>query len=474
MAEDTRPLWRYTALEIVDGIRLRRFSARAVVTSVLSRIEASNRAVNAVISVQAEDALMRADALDAMFANSGVVLPLHGVPVTTKINSDQQGLPTTNGTVAYKDRIAQADHPAIANLREAGAVIVGRTNAPSFSMRWATENDLHGRTYNPWHNDHVAGGSSGGAASAVAVGLGPIAHGNDGGGSLRYPAFCCGAMGLRPSFGRIPSHPSRGMPEVAFGGQLLSVPGPIARSVGDLRAAYLAMARGTARDPWWVPVPTDLPKPRLPIKVAVCFDPTKTGIHASTRTAIQRAAGALSSAGYAIEEVEPPQFNDTVELWHALASHARASMAPLIMQHGDVGARRLHELTVSRNPFTEKRFIEALTRRTGLMRAWALFHETSPLLLCPTSNGPPFRVGDDVRDQASADEMYRLIAPMFASSALGFPSISVPTGAEDGLPLGVQLMATRFREDLLLDAAEAIERSWPMNTPVDPIDPKSH
>jgi amidase len=146
MAEDTRPLWRYTALQIVDGIRLGRFSARAVVASVLSRIEASNHAVNAVISVQAEDALMRADALDAMFAKSGVVLPLHGVPVTTKINSDQQGLPTTNGTAAYKDRIALADHPAVANLREAGAVIVGRTNAPSFSMRWSTENELHGPT----------------------------------------------------------------------------------------------------------------------------------------------------------------------------------------------------------------------------------------------------------------------------------------------------------------------------------------
>jgi amidase len=471
MADDARPLWRFTALQIVDGIRLGRFTVRAVVESVLSRIEASNFAVNAVISVQAEAALARADALDAMFARSGVVLPLHGVPVTTKINSDQQGLPTTNGTVAYKDRIAQADHPAITNLREAGAVIVGRTNTPSFSMRWSTENELHGRTHNPWHKDYVAGGSSGGAASAVAVGLGPIAHGNDGGGSLRYPAFCCGVLGLRPSFGRIPSHPGPGMPEVAFGGQLISVAGPIARSAGDLRAAYLAMGKGTPRDPWWVPVPTDLPKPRHPIKVAVCFDPTGTGVHASTRTAIQRAAGALSAAGYAIEEAEPPQFNDAVELWHAIASHARASMAPFITQHGDAGARRLHELTVSRNPFTERRFIEALARRTGLMRAWAVFHETFPLLLCPTSNGPPFRVGEDVRDQASADEMYRLIAPMFASSALGFPSISVPAGVEDGLPLGVQLMATRFREDLLLDAAEAIERSCGMDTP---IDPRSH
>lgn len=466
MAGDARPLWRYAASEIVQGIAARAFSVREVLDSVLTRLDNVNPAVNAVVSVQADAARARADELDALAA-SGTLLPLHGVPVTTKINVDQQGLPTTNGTVFFKDRIAQADHPAVGNLRDAGAILIGRSNTPSFSMRWSTENEFHGRTHNPWARDRVAGGSSGGASAAVAVGIGPIAHGNDGGGSLRFPAFCCGVLGLRPSVGRVPSAPPPGMPDVAYAAQMISVQGPIARSAGDLRLTFTAMSKPNIRDPWWTPAPHDYPDNGT-VRVAVSFDPTGSGVDPSTRRAIQKAADALAAAGYQVIEAEPPRFNDAVALWHALASQARNGMAPLIREHGDAGAKRLHELTVSRNTYDERRFVAALAQRTTLMRAWAEFHAAHPLLLCPVANDRPFRFGDDTRDQESVDAMYRSIAPLFPSSALGSPSLSVPVGVEEGLPIGVQLMAGRFREDLLLNAAAALEAHFGVATPVDP------
>jgi amidase len=163
--------------------------------------------------------------------------PLHGVPVTVKINVDMCGHAITNGVVAFKDHRATDDSPVVANLRRAGAVIIGRTNTPAFSVRWFTENDQHGRTYNPWSRAHTPGGSSGGASSAVAAGMGAIAHGNDLAGSVRYPAYCTGVHGLRPSFGRVPAFLPSAKEERPLSMAMMSVQGPLARHVADLRLA---------------------------------------------------------------------------------------------------------------------------------------------------------------------------------------------------------------------------------------------
>ena len=193
----------------------------------LARIHAVNPALNAIVRVLEKEALVAADAADQALAAGAPLGPLHGVPVTTKVNVDQAGCPTDNGIVALHDLVAFEDSPPVAALRASGAVIVGRTNVPAFSLRWFSDNDLHGRTVNPWQAGVTPGGSSGGAAVAVATGMGPVGHGNDLGGSVRYPAYCCGVVGLRPTSGRVAAFNPTAQEERGIAPQLMSVQGPL-------------------------------------------------------------------------------------------------------------------------------------------------------------------------------------------------------------------------------------------------------
>jgi hypothetical protein len=186
-----------TASDVAALIARREVSAREVTTATLSRIDAQNPSLNAIVQHMSDEALATADAIDAALRRGEAPGPLAGVPITIKVNVDQTGHATTNGLVTQKDMIAAEDSPVIANLRRAGAVIVGRTNTPAFSLRWFTRNGLHGATKNPHDAGLTPGGSSGGAGSAVATGMGAIAHGTDIAGSVRYPAYACGVHGLR-------------------------------------------------------------------------------------------------------------------------------------------------------------------------------------------------------------------------------------------------------------------------------------
>jgi amidase len=237
------------ACDIAALIARRDVSAREVTTATLSRIDAQNPALNAIVQHMPDEALAAADAIDAALRRGEPPGPLAGVPMTIKVNVDQTDHATTNGLVSQKDLIAAEDNPVVANLRRAGAVIVGRTNTPAFSLRWFTRNGLHGATKNPHDATLTPGGSSGGAGSAVATGMGAIAHGTDIAGSVRYPAYACGVHGLRPSLGRVPGfNPSGG--DRLIGGQLMAVSGPLARSIPDLALALGAMAAPDPRDPW--------------------------------------------------------------------------------------------------------------------------------------------------------------------------------------------------------------------------------
>src|SRR6478752_1446480 len=222
----TEAIWRWSATRVAAAIRSREISAREAVDASLSRMAEVNGKLNAVTVDLADRAVAAADV---------PLGPLHGVPVTIKENVDQEGCATTNGVVAFRDMIAPADCPAVANLKSAGAIIVGRTNTPAFSFRIDTVNDLRGRTYNPWSKTRTPGGSSGGAASSVAAGITPLAHGTDIAGSIRFPAYACGIAGIRPSFGRVPSYNPTQAAERSLSSQLMSVQGPLARTVADLR-----------------------------------------------------------------------------------------------------------------------------------------------------------------------------------------------------------------------------------------------
>ncbi len=198
------PLWQLSAQDLVARIARREVTATQVTQSVLDRIDEVNPSYKALPEVLHAQALAAAQQADQAQAAGLALGALHGVPVTIKVNVDTAGRPTTDGIVAAQHNTAATDSPLVSALRKAGAIIVGRSNTPAFSLRWFTDNDLHGRTLNPFDATRTPGGSSGGAACAVATGMGPIAHGNDYGGSVRYPAWACGVVGLRTTVGRVP------------------------------------------------------------------------------------------------------------------------------------------------------------------------------------------------------------------------------------------------------------------------------
>ncbi|MEO3475755.1 amidase family protein [Roseomonas sp. CAU 1739] len=462
--------WRWDATDMARAIRLRAISAREATQSVLARCAEVNPAINAVVEVLGEEALAAANAADTALARGDALGPLHGVPVSTKINVDQKGVATSNGCVPLASLVAKEDSAVVGNLRRAGAILFGRTNTPALSMRWFTENDLHGRTLNPWSAEHTPGGSSGGAAAAVAAGIGPIAHGNDLGGSVRYPAYACGVAGIRPSFGRIPAYNPTAAAERPISAQLMSAQGPLARSVRDLRLALSVMAQGDARDPWWMPAPlTGAPRPR-PIRVALCPDPMGGGVHPAVREAAEHAGRILAAAGYVVEQVSPPDFPGTVEDWEAFSrTEGRIALADGFAKLGDEGAQQTFAAMMARAPeLSLAAWAATAARRTARQRAWAAFLADHPILLLPVSLEPPFPQGLDLQGTQAFDSVFRAQAPMLAAPLLGLPGVSVPTGLADGLPMGVQIMAARWREDLALDAAEVIEAACPMPTPIAP------
>ena len=460
------PLWTWSATALARGIAQGDVSSRQAVQASLDRMAQVNPGLNAIVGDMRASALQAADAADAAVARGDRLGPLHGVPVSIKANVDLRGEPNSNGVVAFAGNIAADDSAVVANLRQAGAVLVGQTNTPAFSMRWDTDNALHGRTRNPWSDQHTPGGSSGGASACVAAGMAPIAHGNDFAGSVRYPAYCTGLFGLRPSFGRVPSFNPSSTAERPFHLQLMSVQGPLARCVADIRLALAAMSQEDVRDPWWVPAPLAPAAASGPCRVALSTDPMGTGVHPHVAAALQRAASALQDAGYTVEPVDPPAMADAVAGWHALArGEAAQFLADAVQRHGDAAIRQCFEWHMGRDVPTPAQYRLALAGRAQQLRAWSLFLRDHPIVLCPVSLAPPFLHGADTASEDSFYDIVRSQAPCFAVPFLGLPALAAPTGLADGLPTGVQLIAARFDEGRLLDAAEVLEQRFPFAFP---------
>lgn len=313
-ASPAAALWRLDAWALTELIRRREVSAREVTDSVLARVQAVNPRIGALAEVMADEARAAAEACDRALSAGLAPGALHGVPVSVKVNVDTAGHATTDGIVGLKDKLAVCDSPLVAHLRAAGAVIIGRSNTPAFSLRWFTDNDLHGRTLNPFDAAVTPGGSSGGAAAAVATGMGAIAHGNDYGGSIRYPAYACGVVGLRTTVGRVPSYKASA-PSRVLSNQMMAVQGPLTRSVADAWLALRVMAQGSPLDPQWVPAPLDCPETAQPLRVAVfkrsaCHDADPIVV-----AAIEQAAAWLAKAGCVVEEAEPPHFEEGAQQW---------------------------------------------------------------------------------------------------------------------------------------------------------------
>ena len=469
----SEPIWRWSATRVAAAIRSREISAREALDDCLARMAAVNGKINAVTVDLSDQAREAAERADRAVAEGSPLGPLHGVPVTIKENADQQGCATTNGVVAYRDVIAPTDCPAVANLKKAGAIIVGRTNTPAFSFRIDTVNDLRGRTYNPWSRTHTPGGSSGGAASSVAAGITALAHGSDIAGSIRFPAFACGIAGIRPSFGRVASYNPTQAVERSLSSQLMSVQGPLARCVADLRLGLSAMAARDARDPWWIGAALEGPIPSKPVRVTVVTaadDLAGIAPHPDVAAALTQAARWLADAGYDVVAERTPGFTRAQQLWFEMQlPEFREYLLPAIEKDGDDGIRTATRLMLDNVPATGALpYMKALAERARLVRDWTALLDRVPLVLAPVSAAPVYAQGFDVENAARTRTVWRECSTLMAVPVLGLPAAVVPTGTAGGLPLGVQLIGPRFREDLCLAAAEAIEARAGALTPLDP------
>ena len=458
-------LWRLSAAEIAALIRSKKVSAKEAATAALARLDAVNPKINAVVDHRPEDVLAQASAVDAAIGRGEDAGPLGGVPVTVKVNIDQAGFATTNGLKLQRDAIAKSNNPVIDNLRKSGAVILGRTNCPAFSYRWFTTNLIHGDTRNPRDPGITPGGSSGGAGAAVAAGIGHIAHGTDIAGSIRYPAYACGVHGLRPTMGRIAAF-NAALPERPIGPQISAVSGPLARTIGDIRIALAAMSAKDYRDPWWVPAP--LEGPAMPKRVAMCLNPDGLDPVPEVKAAVADAGKRLARAGWIVEEIaNTPPLREAADLqtklWLGDGYEAQLEMAE---REGDPGALAcLRGNRAKVHPFD---LSKTLTRRLTLTREWLAFFEHYAVLLMPVSGELPFPDQLDRKDEASFARVWHAQLPQIAIPFMGLPGLTVSTGLVGRVPVGVQLVSGRYREDLCLAAGEAIEAGGTPSAAIDP------
>ena len=462
-------LWRLSAIDLAALVRSKKVSAKEAVAAALARLDAVNPKINAVVDHRSDDVLKEASRVDAAIARGEDAGPLAGVPVTVKVNIDQEGFATTNGLKLQAGAIAKSNSPVIDNLRKAGAVILGRTNCPAFSYRWFTTNLIHGDTKNPRDSGLTPGGSSGGAGAAVAAGIGHIAHGTDIAGSIRYPAYACGVHGLRPTVGRIAAF-NAALPERTIGPQISAVSGPLARTIADLRIALAAMSSKDVRDPWWVPAP--LEGPPVQKRAALCLNPDGLDPVPEVKAAVADAGKRLARAGWTVEEISnTPPLREAADwqtkLWLGDGYEAQLEAAE---KEGDPGALAcLRGNRANVFPFDQAAFSKALTRRATLTREWLQFFESYAVLLMPVSGELPFPDNLDRKDGASFARVWRAQLPQIAIPFMGLPGLTVSTGLVGKIPVGVQVVSGRYREDLCLAAGEAIEAGGAPPSPIDPV-----
>lgn len=461
-------LWCLDAGHVAYGIRNGEFSAREVVTACLGRLEETNPIINALTEVRPEAALEAADASDRAVAKNEELGPLHGVPVTIKGNVDVEGWATVNGCAAFTENIAPAHSSCVQNWLHAGVIILGHTNTPEFCVRWETSNEVFGVTENPWKSGYTPGGSSGGAAASLAVGITPLAQGNDLGGSLRHPAQACGIASIRPSQGRVPNWTATAPPR-SIGIQLMEVQGPMARRVSDVRLGLQAMSGRDWHDPWWVPAPLEARNEDKPI-VALVVDPAGGGVDQQVALGVKHAGELLGNAGYQVEEIEPPSVSEAADIWRMicigeLLTHLEPAVKDIC---GPLLLRTLDHYRAALPNFSTENYNNAFAQRENVLRDWLGFMERYQLIVAPVSTEPPLMTDADIESPDATLSVIDSFRMTVAINALGLPAAVVPVGIEDHFPQVVQIIGAPFEEMRCLAAAEAIEMQVEPLTPINP------
>jgi amidase len=396
--------------------------------------------------------------------------PFHGVPFTVKESLDLRGSATTLGLRAFVAAMPTQDAPTVERLRAAGGIPLGHTNCPTLTLRWHTTSELWGITLNPWDAAVTPGASSGGEAAALATGMSPLGLGSDGLGSLRWPAQCCGIAVLKPTLGRIPNASSTmGGEASAIGAAITTVVGPMARRVADLRAAHDVLAGPDRYDPWAVPAPLAGPPAIRPLRVALVSRPCGEPVAPSVAEGLDRAAAVLADDGYLVEEAEPPSVDLAAQTLLLMLSTPDLmatwkQVGPMLPRDTDRFLRDFYEAAGVTDPVTTLR---SFGTRASLLRTWDEFLDEYPLILGPICTDAPFAAGVDLEPGAVAATIRSLRLTM-AVNALGLPAVALPVGICAGLPQAVQVIGPRYREDLCLEAAQALEDRLGIITPIDP------
>lgn len=455
MAED---IYYAAATKLAEHIRTKALSPVEVMRVHLDRIEAINPKINAVVTL-AEDALERARAAEEAVVRGQIKGPLHGVPFTAKDCFNTQSVRTTRGSKLFAEHIPNADATAVRRLKEAGAILIGKTNLPEFALRAETVNLLFDRTLNPWNTDRTAGGSSGGEAAAIAAGLSPLGIGTDLGGSNRLPSHYCGIVGFKPTHGRIPL--SGSWPELM--NRHMHV-GPIARTVGDVALALEVLSGADGVDPYSSPaqppqfenLTTDLP----PLKIGFFTVGPFTPVAQEIQEAVSKAASELAAMGCTIEEVSFP-WEDRLPIdlcMDIVVAEGQHYFDALTRDHQDELTPAMQDLLGLPMPPIEM-YLDQVHKRELLARDVTQFFAQYDLLLCPTAplTAHPHEAETLLISKKETGPGHA--ANITATFGLtGHPALSIPFAiSAEGLPIGVQLAGRPFAESILLHAATALE-----------------
>jgi Asp-tRNA(Asn)/Glu-tRNA(Gln) amidotransferase A subunit family amidase len=452
------------AVKMAELVRSKEVSPVELAEAHLKRIEKLNPRLNAYVHVDA--ARVRRDACAAEWAiqNKAGLGSLNGVPISIKSSIDVAGHRCEAGTKLRAGYVSSHDAPLVSRLRAAGAVILGVTNTPELLMAWETDNLLYGRTNNPWDLSRTPGGSSGGEAAAIAAGCSAGGVGSDGGGSIRVPAHFCGICGLKPTPGRIPAtgHFPNSLGPFSF----LGVVGPMARTVADLRALFEVMQGPDDGDTFAAPVPIRNPSPAELKKIRIGFfeHDGRTPVTAETRAAVRSAALALERAGFQVVESRPDGLEQAQELWWKFFGIAGAMLlGPMISGSNCELSPILQEFsgwTSAEPPHTAESLLNTWIQRDVLRLQFFARMKEVPVLLCPVASIPAFRHGERSWTVEGKQVSY-LDAWSYCEwfNLLGMPAATVPIApSPEGLPIGVQIVASPWQEEIVLAVAAAVER----------------
>ena len=455
------------AYELAALMRSGKLSPVELMEACLARIEETNPALNAFIAMKPEKALEEAGAVAERIARGEDPGPLAGLPLGVKELEDVEGFPSTHASLPYKDNWPERDSVQVERLRKAGAIVVGKTNAPEFGATAFTKNLLYGVTRNPWNPERTPGGSSGGSSAAIAAGMVPLATGSDGGGSIRIPAAYTGCFALKPHYGRIPRGPFD-MLEWSD----TTCHGPITRTVRDA-ALYMDAVVG--------PHPADpdsLPHPgisyveclqSLPSRLRIAWSPTLGYAHVQPDLLreVKAAAAVFQDLGHEIEEVEDV-FPDPALAWAIVSGgEVWAIVAEKMPEHREeFGRTFISTLEHVRNLSPERYGAAQRTRADLVKRLWQFF-ERYDLLLTPTVPTEAFDAHGklpEVIDGKRVENPLQVLPFTYPFNLSGHPAATVRAGFTDsGLPAGLQIVAPRHREELVLQAAYAYEQERPWN-----------